>query len=119
LPGNTVSYAPRWSGTVAATYARPIGSDLVWRANVGAKTTSSYNTGSDLNPAKQQGAFTLVNARLGFGAQNERWMLEAWGQNLLDRNYYQLVYDAPLQPGTLDAYLGAPRTYGLTLRVSF
>jgi len=119
LPNSTVSFAPRWSGTLATTYSRPFGSDLVWRVNVGAKTTSSYNTGSDLNPAKQQGGFTLVNARLGFGAQNERWMLEAWGQNLLDRNYYQLIYDAPLQPGTLDAYLGAPRTYGLTLRVGF
>ncbi len=119
LPNNTVSFAPRWSGTLAATYSQPLGGNLVWRANVGAKTTSSYNTGSDLNPGKQQSAFTLVNARLGLGSANERWMLEAWGQNVLNRDYYQLVYDAPLQTGTLDAYLGAPRTYGLTLRVSF
>ena len=119
LPNNTVSFAPRWSGTLAATYSRPFGGNLMWRANVGAKTTSAYNTGSDLNPGKVQSAFTLVNARLGFGSENERWMLEAWGQNVLNRDYYQLVYDAPLQTGTLDAYLGAPRTYGLTLRVSF
>ncbi len=119
LPNNTVSFAPRWSGTLAATYSQPLTANLVWRLNVGAKTTSAYNTGSDLNPAKEQGAYTLVNARLGLGSENDRWMLEAWSQNLLDRNYYQLVYDAPLQTGTYDAYLGAPRTYGLTLRVSF
>jgi outer membrane receptor protein involved in Fe transport len=119
LPNSTASFAPRWSGTLAATYAQALGPTLMWRANLGAKTSSSYNTGSDLNPAKRQGAFTLVNARLGLGNENERWMLEAWAQNLLDRNYYQLIYDAPLQPGTLDAYLGAPRTYGLTLRVNF
>jgi len=85
----------------------------------GTAQCSPSNTGSDLNPAKNQSAYTLVNARLGLGSQNERWMLEAWGQNILNRDYYQLVFDAPLQTGTYDAYLGAPRTYGLTLRVSF
>jgi hypothetical protein len=29
------------------------------------------------------------------------------------------VFDATLQTGTFDAYLGAPRTYGLTLRMQF
>jgi outer membrane receptor protein involved in Fe transport len=117
LPNNTVSFAPKWSGVLSATYSRPLTANLVWRTNVGAKTTSAYNTGSDLNPAKEQKAYTLVNARLGLGS--ERWMIEAWGQNLFNRDYYQLFFDAPLQTGTLDAYLGAPRTYGLTLRVSF
>jgi iron complex outermembrane recepter protein len=119
LPNNTVSFAPKWSGTLSATYSRPITANLVWRTNLGAKTTSAYNTGSDLNPVKNQGGFTILNARLGLGSENERWMLEAWGQNVLDREYYQLVFDAPLQTGTFNAYLAAPRTYGLTLRVSF
>jgi outer membrane receptor protein involved in Fe transport len=119
LPNNTVSFAPKWSGVLSATYSRPLTANLVWRTNVGAKTTSAYNTGSDLNPAKEQKAYTLVNARLGLGSENERWMIEAWGQNVLNKDYYQLFFDAPLQSGTLNAYLGAPRTYGLTLRVSF
>jgi outer membrane receptor protein involved in Fe transport len=119
LPNNTVSFAPRWSGTLAATYSQPRGANLQLRTNVGAKTTSAYNTGSDLNPTKNQSAYTIVNARIGLGSQSDRWMLEAWGQNLLNRDYYQLFFDAPLQTGTYDAYLGAPRTYGLTLRVSF
>ena len=119
LPNNTVSFAPRWSGSLSATYSRNLTANLVWRTNVGAKTTSGFNTGSDLNPGKFQPGYTLVNARLGIGSENERWMLEAWGMNVLNRDYYQLYFDAPLQTGTLDAYLGAPRTYGLTLRVSF
>jgi iron complex outermembrane recepter protein len=119
LPNNTVSFAPRWSGTLSATYTQPLGGNLVWRTNVGAKSMSRYNTGSDLNPAKEQSAFTLVNARIGIGSESDRWMIEAWGQNLFDRDYYQLFFDAPLQTGTFDAYLGAPRTYGLTLRVNF
>jgi outer membrane receptor protein involved in Fe transport len=119
LPNNQMSFAPKWSGSLAATYGQPIGANFQWRANVGAKTTSHYNTGSDLNPAKEQGAFTLLNARLGFGDANDRWMLEAWGQNLTDRDYYQVIIDAPLQSGVYDGFLGQPRTYGLTLRASF
>jgi iron complex outermembrane recepter protein len=61
----------------------------------------------------------LLNARLGFGDIQDRWMLEAWGANLTDRGYYQVVIDAPLQTGVYDGFLGAPRTYGLTLRANF
>jgi outer membrane receptor protein involved in Fe transport len=46
-------------------------------------------------------------------------MLEAWGQNLTNRDYYQVIIDAPLQTGVYDGFLGQPRTYGLTLRASF
>jgi outer membrane receptor protein involved in Fe transport len=46
-------------------------------------------------------------------------MLEAWAQNLTDQKYYQVVFDAALQPGTYDANLGAPRTFGITVRFSF
>jgi iron complex outermembrane receptor protein len=119
LPNAQMSFAPEWSGSLAATYERNIGDSLEWRVNVGAKYTSEYNTGSDLNPIKLQEALTLMNARLGFGAQDGKWFLEAWAQNLTDEEYYQVVFDATLQTGTFDAYLGAPRTYGLTLRMQF
>jgi outer membrane receptor protein involved in Fe transport len=119
LPNAQMSFAPEWSGSLAATYEHNLGSSLLWRANASAKYNSEYNTGSDLNPAKLQDAFTIVNARLALGSRNEQWMLEAWALNLTDEEYYQVVFDATLQTGTYDANLGAPLTYGLTLRVSF
>jgi outer membrane receptor protein involved in Fe transport len=119
LPNAQMSFAPEWSSSVAATYEHDIGSSLQWRANLGAKYTSEYNTGSDLNPAKLQDALTLVNARLALGTQDDRWTLEAWAQNLTDEEYYQVAFDATLQTGTYDANLGAPRSYGLTARFRF
>jgi len=119
LPNAQMSFAPEWSASLATTYEHSLGSSMQWRFNVGAKYTSEYNTGSDLNPVKLQEAMTLVNARLGIGAQDQKWYLEAWAQNLTDEEYYQVVFDATLQTGTFDAYLGAPRTYGLTLRFQF
>ena len=64
LPNAQMSFAPEWSASLATTYEHNIGSSMLWRFNVGAKYTSEYNTGSDLNPVKLQDALTLVNARL-------------------------------------------------------
>jgi iron complex outermembrane recepter protein len=116
---DTLSFAPEWSASLSATFEQPLGTDLTWRTNVGAKYTSEYNTGSNLVPQKMQDAMTIVTARTGIGAENESWMIEAWAQNLTDEEYYQVVFDAPLQTGSFNAFLGAPRTYGLTARFKF
>lgn len=124
---DTLSFAPEWSASLSATFEQPIGSSLLFRSNVGAKYTSEYNTGSNLDPRKMQDALTLVNARLGIGAADEKWMVEAWAQNLTDEEYYQVAFDATLQgssagavpSSTIDAFLGAPRTYGITARFKF
>ncbi|ESQ74151.1 hypothetical protein ABAC402_16000 [Asticcacaulis sp. AC402] len=142
LPGATVSFAPKWSGSTAISWGGNIG-DLRAFANVTAKYSSEYNTGSDLIAFKEQEAYTLVNGRVGIGAQDRRWTLELWGQNLTDETYRQVVINGPLQgagfqttvqtagsnPGTYydvakdtntyDAFIGAPKTYGLTLRVRY
>ncbi|WP_242106834.1 TonB-dependent receptor [Luteimonas aquatica] len=128
LPGNRISFAPLWSGSAALSYERDIGANLVGRFNIGAKYLSEHNTGSDLDVEKIQKGYTLVNARVGIGAKNRRWSVELWGENLTDKTYQQVGFDAPLQnfsptPGdptnTYNAFLGAPRTYGMTLRVHY
>jgi outer membrane receptor protein involved in Fe transport len=62
---------------------------------------------------------TLVNARISFGSDDDAWALELWSQNLTNKDYYQVGFDGTLQGGTVDAFLGAPRTYGVTARVKF
>ncbi len=119
LPGNQMSFAPKWSGNASVTYEWDIGSNLLGRFNVGAKYMSEYNTGSDLDPQKLQDGYALVNARVGFGRQDQRWILEFWGQNLTDETYMQVGIDAPIQAGSWNAFLGAPRTYGMTLRMRY
>lgn len=126
LPGAQLSFAPKVSASLSGTFERDLGSSLMFRANVAAKYTSEYNTGSDLHPSKAQEAMTLVNARLGFGSQSGNWMLEAWAQNLTDEEYYQVGFNGPFQVdenndsiSVYNAFLGAPRTYGLTLRLKY
>ncbi|WP_375393732.1 TonB-dependent receptor [uncultured Sphingomonas sp.] len=120
-----LSLAPLWSASLSGTYTQPIGDSYKARLNAGAKYNSDYNTGSDLDPGKAQKAFTLVNARLGFGPQNDRWSIEAWVENAFDTNYKQVAFNSAFQnlpsnaTGVLDAFLGAPRTFGGTGRIKF
>lgn len=119
LPGSRASFAPKWSVTGSLGYKWEMGSNLEARAHLGAKYMSDYNTGSDLDPEKEQDAYGVLNARVVLGRRDDRWNVELWSQNLTDAEYYQVAFDAPLQTGTWNAFLGAPRTYGVTFRVKY
>lgn len=135
LPGSQASFAPKWSTSGSATYEWDFGSNLVGRFNVGAKYMSELNTGSDLDVEKLQKAYTVVNARIGFGSRDRKWMVELWGLNVFDTEYVQVGFDGPLQAlgsplpnaqhaasdplNTYNGFLGAPATYGVTLRMQF
>jgi iron complex outermembrane recepter protein len=116
---NRLSFAPLWSGALSASYQIPISSTLGIRTSIEEKYNSSYDTGSDLDPRKIQQGFGLLNARIGIGAPDESWAVEAWGANLADKYYYAVAFDSPFQFNTISSYLGAPRTFGLTMRVKF
>ena len=119
LPGSRLSLAPLWSASLGVTYERPIAEGLIGRIAVNGKTVSGFNTGSDLDPVKNQPGYTLVNARIGVGSEDKRWSLEAFMQNLTDDTYYQVAFASVLQSGSYDAFLGQPRTYGVTLRFAY
>ena len=128
LPGATMPFAPKFSGSASVTYDWDISSNLIARFNLGAKYMGEYNTGSDLDVEKHQDAYTLLNARVGIGSSDKRWMLEAWATNLGDAEYVQVGFDGPLQalfpdPGngfnTFNAFPAAPRMYGLTFRARY
>jgi len=126
LPGARLSFAPLWSASLAGTYEREIGNGLKFKANLSGKFTSSYNTGSDLHPSKLQDEMVLVNGRVGVGADNDAWTLEFWSNNLFDKDYIQVGFNGPFQVdenndavSVYDAFLGAPRTYGVTLRLKY
>jgi iron complex outermembrane receptor protein len=116
---NRLSFAPLWSGVASATYTVPFSSSLEFHANINEKYNSSYNTGSDLDPRKLQGAYGLVGARLGLGAPGGKWAVDIWGANLANKYIYQVAFDAPFQPNQIDGFLADPRTFGITVRTKF
>ncbi len=139
LPGATPSFAPEWSYVAAVNFNRSIGNGLTAGFSLQGKYMTEYNTGSDLLPYKMQDGFGTVNGRITIGSEDERWTLEAWAQNLTDEEYVQVAYNGFLQGSgfqttvqpngtfynpagdtqTIDAFLGAPRTFGATLRLKY
>ncbi len=139
LPGSNLSNAPEVVATGSFSYTPQIGSSgLRALFYVDARHTGTFNTGSDLDIEKTQRSFDVVNARIGLRGPDNIWAIELWSQNVFNQNYKQIAFDVPLQGsctenGALNnfctpaaasgrstqlfgAFLGEPRTYGLTLR---
>jgi iron complex outermembrane receptor protein len=140
LPGRRVSNSNLWTLTGAVAWTPPIGgtglSALVY---ADARHMSGFNTGSDLDIEKFQGAFNVVNGRVGIRGPENRWSVELWAQNLFNEKFEQVAFDAPVQgtctqrgadagfcsptPGRATqlygTFLGEPRTFGVTFRAAF
>jgi outer membrane receptor protein involved in Fe transport len=140
LPRKNLSNAPEHVLTGSMSYTPPLGnSGLSGLFYLDARYTSDFNTGSDLFPEKAQEAFVLLNGRVGIRGPDERWAVELWGVNLLNKDYMQVAFNTPFQgansraqvaqfgaaqgfgTGTqlFSAFLAEPRTFGLTGRFRY
>jgi outer membrane receptor protein involved in Fe transport len=136
LPGDNLSNAPQLVATTSFSWTPQIGGGgLSGLFYIDQRTTSDFNTGSDLFPQKEQDGFTFVNARVGVRGPDENWSLELWGQNIFNKQTAQVAFNSPFQEGAATAafvdpqypggrqlisqFLGEPRTYGITLRGKF
>ncbi|WP_199556384.1 TonB-dependent receptor [Sandaracinobacteroides hominis] len=134
LPGNQLSNAPEYVMTGAVTFTPPVTDTLSALFYLDYRFQSGINTGSDLYPEKYQEAVMVVNGRIGLSGPDRKWSVEAWAQNLLDTDYQQVGFNAPLLgSGTIaqtarggpaanqlfGAFLAEPRTFGVTVRTKF
>lgn len=138
LPGDNLSNAPEIVVTSSVGWTPSIGnSGLSGLFYVDGRLAGDYNTGSDLFPQKEQDGFFILNARVGIRGPAQRWALEFWGQNLLNKDYAQVAFNSPFQEGATSTttafadpqypggrqifsqFLAEPRTYGVTLRGRF
>jgi len=139
LPGDDLSNAPNIVATASATWTPALGgSGMHALFYIDARTTSDYNTGSDLFPEKEQDGYTLVNARVGLRGRAQRWSVEFWAQNLFNIDYQQVAFNTPFQGSNsrahvinfgspsfatanqlFSSFLAEPRTYGVTARIRF
>lgn len=140
LPGNPVSNAPQYVVTAGMSWTPPIGdSGMSALFYLDTRLQSDTNTGSDLDLEKVQDGFVTVNGRVGLYGADRKWGIELWGQNLLNKKYFMIGADMPLQGGgtfrstaapaatglagtanqLFVGFPGEPRTFGVTLRGRF
>ena len=79
---------------------------------------SSFSSSASASRYLVVDGYSLLNARVGFRAA-DGWTLSVWARNLLNKDYFDLLSAAPGNTGLYVGQPGDPRTFGVTLRVSF
>lgn len=120
LRGRQIVNAPEWTWQSQLQFERPIGKSgwsTIWAANL--RLLSDINTSVGLIPEANQDGYVLLGGRIGVRSPGGTWDISAFAQNLTNQYYRSIVFAAVLQPGTFNAYVGEPRTFGIEVRRPF
>ena len=116
--GERLLRAPKWSAFASINYNIPVGMGTV-PVTLSYSYKGSYNFDFVADPTTnvlRQKAYNLVNGRIGFRPDSERWSVAIWANNLFDEEYF----DDAVAAGTgIRASYGAPRTYGVEATFNF
>ena len=125
-PGRELTLAPQWAAAVNLSYARDITQRLGFFANANWAYQGEQFLAYDIQDKHPD--YTLLGLQLGLRNASGRWDIRAWCDNCLDETYATGYFNAPFyfddQPAAEQGqyqgqFLGAPRTYGLSLRLNY
>ena len=121
LSGETLPNAPTWRSNLGLQFEQPLAAGTGFLRTDWAYS-SDQNVDTALDPRAEQGAYSLLSARLGW--RNERYSVSLWGENLTDETVMttagpQTIFGGLTGHGGLQIYLNEPRTYGVTMDVRF
>ena len=112
IDGNSLPQAPRRIANVALNYVRPLGegelqlgTDWSHRSEV---NFFLYNSLEFIGPALTEGGL-----RVGYGWDNNRYQLSAYGRNITDRK----IAVGGVDFNNLTVFLNEPRSYGLQFEI--
>lgn len=115
LTGNRLYKAPEFTFRFAPAYRLYLNSEISLFAQAEYDYVSkAYNDIYNTEALARQGA-GIVNARLAFSIQQERYTIALWGKNLTDELFFQHAWEFNF--GSHVA-LNPPRTLGLEFRVN-
>jgi iron complex outermembrane receptor protein len=116
LPG-----VSEWALAIGGEYTLPGafgGRTGEYFAGVDASHRSDFSSSPTESDYLNIDGYSVLNIRAGFRADNG-WDFFAWGRNVLDEEYFEILSQGGSSSGYYSGLLGDPRTYGVTLRGSF
>ncbi|MEQ5788438.1 TonB-dependent receptor [Erythrobacter sp. NFXS35] len=119
LVGRQIVNAPEWMWQAQARVDQPLFGRVSGFASANIRLQSDINTAVNLAPQAEQDGYFLLGGRVGLRDTAGRWEVSAFTQNLGDVYYRQIVFASVLQPGSFNAFLGEPQTYGIETRWRF
>jgi iron complex outermembrane receptor protein len=84
LSGQPTEYAPRWSGSVSASYSLLLPADYKFTTDLSPYFTSAYDTDSG-DPFYHVSAYVRLDGRLTLEKTGDRWAFDLIGKNLTNR----------------------------------
>ncbi len=110
--------APGFSGNALARYEFPLaGGVAAIQGDV--LFTDEFCFTILCAPVEQEDSYAVANARISFGAEDRRWEVAAFVDNLTEEEYRVYAFDSSLFAGVVAGVYGRPRTYGLTATYRF
>ncbi len=110
--GNYLIQAPRYTGNVAAQYSVPMrgGDSTFVRAEYSYIGQQFFEPTNSVH--QMQAGYGLVNLSAGYVTSDKTWQVTAWAHNVGDTQYVLATVGGPPYAGVV----GAPRTFGVTVR---
>jgi iron complex outermembrane recepter protein len=116
LSDRPFTFVSKHTYSAGATYRAPVGfGELSLHADYGYQTRKYFATTPGLADLNSQPAFGVLNSRITLMLDDPNLEIALWGKNLLDEEYDTFRLDVYNALGTVTAFRGAPRTYGLSL----
>ncbi len=110
--------APGFSGNALARYEFGLGGGIA-SIQGDAQYTGKFCFTVLCAPVERERAYTVANARIGFGAADRSWDVAAFVNNIFSREYRAYAFDSSLFAGVVAGVYAKPRTWGLTGTVRF
>lgn len=106
LTGETLLFAPDWSGNLNAEWIIPIGSDLELRNNLDINYTDEFYSALDLDSNTKHDSATTVNLRIALASISDTWSVALIGKNLTDEE--TMVWRNDVALTNSGSYFGVP-----------
>jgi iron complex outermembrane recepter protein len=110
--------APSLSGNALARYEFGLGGG-VGSVQADVMFTDDFCFTVLCAPVEQEKAYTVLNARIGYAAQDGRWEVALFGDNLTEEEYRVYAFDSSLFAGVVAGVYGKPRTWGVSATFRF
>lgn len=126
VSGKRKEYTPEWTASLSADWHRAMGDSLELRAGVDVNYTDSYLYAANLDPATEQDAYAIWNARIALASINDTWEIAVLGRNLSDEVVLNFGGNTPLAStltggggNSYYAFVNRPRNIAVQLSYNF
>ena len=121
ISGQWLPGISNWAFSYGAEYNLPakiFGKDGEVYLGADANTRSKFSSNASRSIYTDIDGYTLANFRLGFRT-DEGLNIFGWVRNAFDEKYFDVLATTPGNTGLISGNVGDPRTYGVTVGLSF